>query len=182
MLYKVKRIDFQHEAMADLSSEFKFPRLNTTKFTFHKLPTESEIGDTVSKAQSDALKDTTEIGIKIQQPKTKTNEKSIFTCQLSSIRLKPEEREEREDFDADDEFFEDECDYDVSDTDSDCESLDGNKEDRQNEYDDSDDEERSERDRVPEDISAILEAHGGSINLKEYSNVKGKMNPSKIYC
>lgn len=112
--------------------------------------------------------------MKIKQ--TKINQKSTLNCQLSSIRLKPEEREE---FDADDEFFEDECDYDVSDCESDFESLDGSNDERPKEYEDSDEEvDRCERDRTPEDISCILESHGGSINLKEFLSVKGKIRSS----
>lgn len=45
MLHKIKSIDFSHETMADLGSSFKFPQMNTKKFTFHKLPTEDEVGD-----------------------------------------------------------------------------------------------------------------------------------------
>ncbi|KAJ6642801.1 hypothetical protein Bhyg_07755, partial [Pseudolycoriella hygida] len=79
----------------------------------YKLPTVEEIYSSVNKAKSDALKDTTEIGIQMKRPQRKKKAvqiavgKSIFACRLSSIRLKPEERV---DIDADDEFFEDEYD------------------------------------------------------------------------
>lgn len=156
MLHKIKRIEFCNEATADLNNSFSFPRSNPKKHTSHKLPDECEIFDMVTKAKSDALRDTAEIGIIINQ---KTSKEVSLCCQLSSIVMKSDERETSED-----ELFEDEDIY-PSDDDVEDES-DTDEEETQ-------DEERHQEE-VPEDISAILQAHGGSINLKEFTTVTGK--------
>lgn len=172
MLHKVKRIEYAQEAIADLSSSFKFPRSNLKKAVYHKLPADDEIYDIVMKAKDDALKDTTDIGMKIKTTKNSTKKtpvKSAFSCQLSSIRIKADERI---DFEVDDELFEFEDEYpsDVSDSESGDEGDDVNVEQ----------DETPVLPKVPEDITAILNSHGGSINLKEFVDVKGTINGFQV--
>lgn len=159
MLHKIKRIEFCDEAMADLNDSFNFPRLNTKDHTSYKLPTEEEIFDMVNKAKDDALRNAAEIGIVVNRRGTKSS-KDIPTslcCQLSSVTLKSDERESNEDG-----HFEDE-------------DLDSSDDDDQHDSDAIDEKTQDEQEQEPEDINSILKAHGGSINLKEFTNVKGRI-------
>lgn len=93
---------------------------------------------------------------------------------MSNIRLKPNERYlEDEDEDEDDECFEDEHDYpsDVSEDEYDSDEEPDNLNQQQHEME-------KEAEKIQEDISSILKAHGGSINIKEFDNVK--RNAKKI--
>lgn len=180
MLHKIKRIEYTNEAMADLSSTFTFPRLSTKVSKNHKLPSDDEIYDTVMRAKDDAIKETKSIGMLIKRnernkSKKQTEEKSIFCCRLSNIRLKPNERY-LEDEDEDDECFEDEHDYpsDVSEDEYDSDE----EPDNLNQPNQQQHEMEKEAEKIQEDISSILKAHGGSINIKEFHNVK--RNAKKI--
>ncbi|KAJ6634698.1 hypothetical protein Bhyg_13275 [Pseudolycoriella hygida] len=51
-------------------------------------------------------------------------------------------------------------------------NSDENQKEQQDGDDGSDEDETDERKKIPEDISKVLESHGGSLNLKEFTNVK----------
>ncbi len=172
MLHKIKRIDYANEAMADLGSTFTFPRLNKKVSKNHKLPSDDEIYDMVMRAKDDAFQETKSIGMLIKRnernkSKKQTEEKSIFCCRLSSIRLKSDERDLE---DEDDGNFEDEHDYPSDVSEDEYESNEEPEELHQPnpQHDDME----KEGEKVPEDISSILKAHGGSINVREFHNVK----------
>ncbi|KAJ6649437.1 hypothetical protein Bhyg_04672 [Pseudolycoriella hygida] len=167
MLHKIHRIEFIEEAMEDLNTSYEFPRKNTKKQKIHQLPSQEEIFEMVTKAKEDALKVTEAIGMKINQQMGKNRkiaqEKTTLSCQLSSIVLKSYERG------CDPaEYFEDEDTY-PNDYDDDDEVSDESRDESVDEQ-----ESREEEIRKPENIDSILKAHGGSLNLKEITNVKAK--------
>lgn len=78
---------------------------------------------------------------------------------LPAVILKSDEREEDEHFE-DEDFYPDDCD----------EMDEFHEEGEQSDVQ----EKHLEQEQLPEDISSILNAHGGSINLREFTkNVRG---------
>lgn len=176
ILHKIKRIEFSEEAMADLNTSFNFPRLNTEKHTSYKLPSEDEIFDMVTEAKVAALKDTAEIGIILDKKgnarkkgRKNVERKTPLSCQLSSIIVKADERES-----SSENYFEDEDSYP-----SDCDGEDELYEEEKQPQEQGR-EQTKQKESEPEDISSILQSHGGSINLKEFTNVKGKIFSSML--